>query len=76
MCGMDALDRFPRPHGPHDPFPGVSIRLTRFQLERVAVISREHEHGVRLRDRGATWVEATLLDGEGAEVDRVILPPG
>jgi hypothetical protein len=54
-----------RPTGPEDETPGSEFTLTRDQFDELyAVVPKKHL-AIRLRDRGAAWVEAQMLDAEG-----------
>jgi hypothetical protein len=63
------------PTGPEDPTPGAEVGLTSDQYaELVAFVPRKH-HSIRLRDRGAAYVEAELLGPEGEVTARRLLFP-
>jgi hypothetical protein len=63
------------PTGPEDPTPGAEIGLTADQYaELVAFVPRKH-HSIRLRDRGAAYVEVELLAPEGEVTARRLLFP-
>lgn len=64
-----------RPTGPEDSTPGQEIHLTRDQYDELLHFV-PHRHGaVRLRDRGANYVEAGLLDAEGNVTSSQVLYP-
>src|SRR5271165_1263618 len=55
-----------RPTGPEDPTPGPEIRLTPDQFEVLALfVPKGNSCTVRLRDKGADYVQAELLDPAG-----------
>lgn len=55
----------PAPKGPEDRSPGCSVHLTSEQMRAVRDFTREHPHGVTIRDRGAAYIAVELIDAEG-----------
>src|SRR5271165_2805708 len=65
-----------RPTGPEDPTPGPEIRLTPDQFEVLALfVPKGNSSTVRLRDKGADYVQAELLDSAGNTTKRRLLYP-
>jgi hypothetical protein len=64
-----------RPTGPEDETPGAEFVLTRDQFERLCRVVPKKHGAIRLRDRGAAWVEVQTLDAEGAVTQSWTLPP-
>jgi hypothetical protein len=64
-----------RPTGPEDLTPGPEVGLTHDQYEQlVRFVPRPH-YSLRLRDRGAAYVEVELLDPEGDVSESMLLYP-
>jgi hypothetical protein len=62
--------------GPEDPTPGQVLILTPDQLAELQdLVSRQRRGSVRLRDRGAAWVQAELLNADGSVARSWLLPP-
>jgi hypothetical protein len=64
-----------RPTGPEDPTPGPAITLSGDQFDELARFVPKKHGTVRLRDLGATYVEAELLDPEGGVAQSLLLYP-
>jgi hypothetical protein len=54
-----------RPTGPEDPTPGPAVTLSRDQFDALLDFVPRTHLSVRLRNRGAAYIEAELLDPEG-----------
>jgi hypothetical protein len=64
-----------RPVGPEDDAPGAEFHLTAYQFDELRRLVPKKHLGIRLRDRGAAWVEAQMLDAEGEVVKSWLLAP-
>ena len=76
-----------RPTGPEDPTPGPELGLTADQAEELCSmlgarrpyrkdsLLHRRKGSVRLRDLGAVYVEAQILDPDGEVIRKQRLPP-
>ena len=64
----ESADTHPQPQGPEDRTPGCEVHLTSQQMAAVREFTRDHSHGVRLRNRGASYVAVELIGSEGEVV--------
>jgi hypothetical protein len=62
---MNEIPEHPAPRGPEDPSPGCSVHLTSDQARAVRRLTRDHPHGVTIRDRDATYIAVELIGPEG-----------
>ena len=49
--------------------------LTRDQFDELRDFVPKKHLAIRLRDRGAAWIEVEMLDAEGGVTRRCVLPP-
>jgi hypothetical protein len=64
-----------QPTGPEDCEPGPEVTLTGDQYDELAHFVPRKHLAVRLRDRGAAYVEAALLDPDGSVTKTRLLYP-